>query len=82
VTPAAHGILAHELPPGADGRRGLVLSASTEIEPGARAMLLLAEGLFRLDAAVSGDTLARCDSRSAGRSGSRRRRSCATVSSR
>jgi hypothetical protein len=40
-----------------DGRRGLLLSASKEIEPGARAMLLLAEGLFRLDVLVHGDSL-------------------------
>jgi hypothetical protein len=35
----------------------LVLSAAKEIESGARAMLLLADGLFRLDVVVSGDTL-------------------------
>jgi hypothetical protein len=40
-----------------DGRRGLVLSASKEIEPGARAMLLAAEGLFRLDVLIHGDSL-------------------------
>jgi hypothetical protein len=40
-----------------DGRRGLVLSASKEIEPGARAMLLLAAGLFRLDVLVRGDAM-------------------------
>jgi hypothetical protein len=34
-----------------------VLTASKELEPGARAMLLLAEGLFRFDVVVSGDTL-------------------------
>jgi hypothetical protein len=33
------------------------MSASKEIEPGARAMLLLATGLFRLDVSISGDTL-------------------------
>jgi hypothetical protein len=51
-----HRRLAHEteLP---DGRRGLTLSATKELEPGARAMLLLAEGLFRLDVVVSGDSL-------------------------
>jgi hypothetical protein len=35
----------------------VVLSASKEIEPGARAMLLLAEGLFRLDVVHREDTL-------------------------
>jgi hypothetical protein len=44
------------LPPDG-GPPGLVLSATKELEPGARAMLLLAEGLFRLDVRVSGDTL-------------------------
>jgi hypothetical protein len=34
-----------------------VISASKELEPGARAMLLLAGGLFRLDVVLSGDTL-------------------------
>jgi hypothetical protein len=34
-----------------------VISASKELEPGARAMLILAEGLFRLDVVVQGDTL-------------------------
>jgi hypothetical protein len=33
------------------------MSASKELEPGTRAMLLLAEGLFRLDVAVSSDTI-------------------------
>jgi hypothetical protein len=33
------------------------MSATKEIEPGARAMLLLAEQIFRLDVVVSGDTL-------------------------
>jgi len=40
-----------------DGRLALVLSAAKEIEPGSRAMLLLAEGLFRLDVVVAEDTL-------------------------
>jgi hypothetical protein len=40
-----------------DGRSGLVISASKEIEPGARAMLVLADGLFRLDVLVRGDSL-------------------------
>ena len=40
-----------------DGRPGLVLSASKELEPGARSMILLAEGLFRLDVIIDGDTL-------------------------
>jgi hypothetical protein len=56
---AEHGVhrqLATELAP-RDGLRGLVLSASKELEPGARAMLLLADGLFRLDVAVSADSL-------------------------
>ena len=34
-----------------------MLSASKEIEPGARAMLLLAEGLFRLDVVIAADTI-------------------------
>jgi len=50
------GQLATELQP-RDGRRGLALSASKELEPGVRAMLLLAEGLFRLDVLVRGDSL-------------------------
>jgi hypothetical protein len=33
------------------------MSASKELEPGTRAMLLLADGLFRLDVAVSSDTI-------------------------
>jgi hypothetical protein len=41
----------------ADGSRGLALSASKDIEPGARAMLLHADGLFRLDVMVTGDSL-------------------------
>jgi hypothetical protein len=48
--------LAGELWPD-DERRGLVLSISKELEPGARAMLLLASGLFRLDVAISPDTM-------------------------
>jgi hypothetical protein len=40
-----------------DGQRGLVLSASKEIEPGARAMLLVADRMFRLDVRVRGDSL-------------------------
>jgi hypothetical protein len=40
-----------------DGGRGLVLSASKDLEPGARAMLLKADGLFRLDVLVVGDSL-------------------------
>lgn len=36
---------------------GLGLSASKELESGARATLLLAEGLFRLDVILDGDTL-------------------------
>jgi hypothetical protein len=35
----------------------LALSASKEIEPGFRAMLLQAEGLFRLDVTLTGDTM-------------------------
>ncbi len=34
-----------------------MLSASKELEPGARAMLLLAQGLFRLDVTLRGDTV-------------------------
>jgi hypothetical protein len=41
----------------ADGSRALALSASKDIEPGARAMLLHADGLFRLDVMVRGDSL-------------------------
>jgi hypothetical protein len=41
----------------ADGGRALLLSASKDLEPGARAMLLQAEGLFRLDVLVRGDSL-------------------------
>jgi hypothetical protein len=51
-----HRQLATELPE-RDGLRGLVVSASNEIEPGARAMLVLAEGLFRIDVVVHGDSL-------------------------
>jgi hypothetical protein len=50
------GALAHEIEL-RDGGRGLVLSASKDLEPGARAMLLLAEDLFRLDVLVVGDSL-------------------------
>jgi hypothetical protein len=53
-----HPQLASEIALGEDqGERGLVISASKDIEPGARAMLLLAEGLFRLDVLVTGDSL-------------------------
>lgn len=41
----------------ADGGRALLLSSSKDIEPGARAMLLHADGLFRLDVMVRGDSL-------------------------
>ena len=51
-----HNQLATELP-ARGGRRGLVISASKELEPGFRAMLMLAEGLFRLDVVVHGDSL-------------------------
>ena len=34
-----------------------MVSASKEIEPGARAMLVLAEDLFRLDVVISDDTI-------------------------
>lgn len=51
-----HRQLASELAP-RDGRRGLVISASKELEPGVRAMLVLAEGLFRIDVVVRGDSL-------------------------
>ena len=34
-----------------------MLSATKELEPGARAMLIYADGLFRFDIAISGDTL-------------------------
>jgi hypothetical protein len=39
------------------GPGGVVLSASKDLEPGVRAMLLLADDLFRLDIAVVGDAL-------------------------
>lgn len=39
------------------GARGRVLSASKDLEPGVRAMLLLAEDLFRLDIMIMGDAL-------------------------
>ena len=39
------------------GVRGRVLSSSKELEPGVRAMLLLADDLFRLDTMIVGDTL-------------------------
>jgi hypothetical protein len=51
-----HGQLTNSLEI-ADGRIVLVLSAAKEVEPGARAMLLLADGLFRLDVVVAEDTL-------------------------
>ena len=50
------GQLASEIETG-DGTPGLVVSASKELEPNARAALLLADGLFRLDVAVAGDTI-------------------------
>lgn len=50
------GVLTSDLPvPGASGVR--VLSCSKDLEPGARAMLLLAEGLFRFDVMIVGDAL-------------------------
>ena len=49
-----HRQLTTELP---GDEAGIVLSASKEIEPGARAMLLLAAGVFRLDARIVGDSL-------------------------
>ncbi len=39
------------------GTRGRVLSSSKDLEPGMRAMLLLAEDLFRLDVMIMGDAL-------------------------
>jgi hypothetical protein len=39
------------------GVRGRVLSASKDLEPAVRAMLLLSEDLFRLDTMIVGDTL-------------------------
>ena len=36
---------------------GVLLSATREVEPGARVMLVRARGLFRLDVVVEGDTL-------------------------
>jgi hypothetical protein len=51
-----HGQLTNEIAV-PDGRPALVMSASKELESGARAMLLLAEGLFRLDVLVTEDTL-------------------------
>jgi hypothetical protein len=43
--------------PGAGGQARLALSASKELEPGVRAMLLDAPGLFRLDVTLMSDTL-------------------------
>lgn len=43
--------------PTAGGARAVVLSASKELEPGTRAMLLVADDLFRLDVLIEGDTL-------------------------
>jgi hypothetical protein len=43
--------------PASSGAVGLVLSESKEIELGARAMILLADDLFRLDVALIGDAL-------------------------
>jgi hypothetical protein len=43
--------------PASSGSVGVVLSESKEIELGARAMLLLAENLFRLDVTLTGDAL-------------------------
>lgn len=51
-----HSQLTAELP-ARHGRRGIALSATKEIEPGARAMLLLADGLFRLDIVHADDTM-------------------------
>lgn len=49
---AAHGQLASALAGG-----GLVLSAHKLVEEGARALVLIAPGLFRLDVKTSADTL-------------------------
>lgn len=43
--------------PASSGAVGVVLSESREIELGTRAMLLLAEDLFRLDVSLTGDAL-------------------------
>jgi hypothetical protein len=51
-----HPQLANEFS-AADGGRALLLSASKDLEPGARAMLLHADGLFRLDVLIRGDSL-------------------------
>jgi hypothetical protein len=40
-----------------DGGRARVLSCAKDLEPGVRAMLLLADGLFRLDVLIVGDAL-------------------------
>jgi hypothetical protein len=56
MTPPVASQLTTELAP-RNGRRGLALSASKELEPGVRAMLVLAEGLFRLDVRIRGDSL-------------------------
>lgn len=53
---AGHRQLVGELTPDS-GRRALVLSSSKELETGARAMLLFADGLFRLDIVISPDTI-------------------------
>ena len=52
----AQGQLASPLPE-ESGPPGLLLSATREMEPGARAMILLAEDLFRLDVLIQGDTM-------------------------
>ncbi len=49
--------MSHQLTSELPAHDGLVVTASKDIEPGFRAMLIHAEGLFRLDVVVAEDTL-------------------------
>jgi hypothetical protein len=52
------GQLRTEVPPAGKGSRAqIVISSGREVEQGARSMLLLAEGLFRLDVVPHDDTV-------------------------
>jgi len=51
-----HGQLVSQLPAD-DGRLSFAISASKDLEPGARAALILVQRRFRLDVVVVGDTL-------------------------
>lgn len=53
-----HGHLRTEIPAtGEGGSAATVISSGREVEQGARSMLLLAEGLFRLDVVPQDDTI-------------------------